>query len=137
MSHMGKKRVQSRVDPDTHDRIEEFRDTNNLSDSEAVRRLIRAGLEKKGYTDDQTNQGVFERIARPFTVALGFVLLNLSVALYAGAAVSPAMGATVALVAVGTWLSIIGIVALTGAAAAQTHIGEPLRDLVRISEVRR
>ena len=50
---MGRERIQTRADGDTIEQIEDFREDHDVSQSEAVRRLIRRGLETEGYR----NQG--------------------------------------------------------------------------------
>jgi len=44
---MGRERVQTRADPDTVEGIEQYREERELSHSEAVRRVLRAGLRVK------------------------------------------------------------------------------------------
>jgi hypothetical protein len=43
-----KKQYQTRLDPDVADRVEQYADENDLSNSEAVRRLVRTGIETVG-----------------------------------------------------------------------------------------
>jgi antitoxin component of RelBE/YafQ-DinJ toxin-antitoxin module len=43
-----KKQFQTRLDPDVADRVEQYADENDLSNSEAVRRLVRQGIEASG-----------------------------------------------------------------------------------------
>jgi hypothetical protein len=40
-----KQQFQTRLDPDVADRVEQYADENDLSNSEAVRRLVREGIE--------------------------------------------------------------------------------------------
>jgi len=40
-----KKQFQTRLDPDIAERVEDYADENDVSHSEAVRRIVRAGLE--------------------------------------------------------------------------------------------
>jgi len=42
---MGKSKYQTRLDPDDAERVDEYVAEHDLSESEAVRRLVRAGLE--------------------------------------------------------------------------------------------
>jgi hypothetical protein len=49
---MARERVQTRCDADTAESIEDFADEKELSESEAVRRLLRAGLHLHGYDVD-------------------------------------------------------------------------------------
>lgn len=49
---MGRERIQTRADEDTAEAVAEYReseDTPELTQAEAVRRLVRAGLALKGY----------------------------------------------------------------------------------------
>lgn len=43
-----KQQFQTRLDPDVADRVEQYADENDLSNSEAVRRLVRQGIEASG-----------------------------------------------------------------------------------------
>jgi hypothetical protein len=46
---MARERVQTRCDGDTADAIEQYGDDREISESEAVRRLLRIGLDAEGY----------------------------------------------------------------------------------------
>lgn len=46
---MARERVQTRCDADTVDSIEQYADDREISQSEAVRRLLRLGLDAEGY----------------------------------------------------------------------------------------
>lgn len=46
---MAKTRLQTRADSDTANAVDDFADEHNLSQSEAVRRIIRAGLSQYDY----------------------------------------------------------------------------------------
>ena len=48
-SHMGKERLPLRVDPETKDALSEYADEQDVSNSEAGRRMLRAGLSQSGY----------------------------------------------------------------------------------------
>ncbi|WP_435187003.1 hypothetical protein [Halobellus sp. EA9] len=52
---MSRERVQTRCDPDTIEQIERFTDEKEISESEAVRRLVRTGLIQKGYREPDTS----------------------------------------------------------------------------------
>lgn len=45
---MGRKKVQTRCDPNTADSIEQYAENRNISESEAIRRLLRTGLHIQG-----------------------------------------------------------------------------------------
>ena len=49
---MARQKVQTRCDSDTTDALENYADEHDVSESEAVRRLIRAGLIHHGYEID-------------------------------------------------------------------------------------
>lgn len=55
---MGRKRtrVQTRCDPKTIDKLDDYIDDNEISESEAVRRLIRTGLHIHGYKIEDYEQ---------------------------------------------------------------------------------
>ena len=46
---MGKERLPLRVDPETKDALSEYADERDVSNSEAGRRMLRAGLSQNGY----------------------------------------------------------------------------------------
>jgi len=48
---MGRERLQTRDDPDTIEQVEQYAADKDISQSEAVRRLIRTGLVEAGYRD--------------------------------------------------------------------------------------
>lgn len=54
---MGKTRWQTRLDPDDTERVEEYRDDRDLSDAEAVRRLLREGLDAVEEPDEAVADG--------------------------------------------------------------------------------
>lgn len=45
---MKREQLQARCDPDTVEAVKEYQDEKDITKSEAVRRLIRTGLEAKG-----------------------------------------------------------------------------------------
>ena len=48
---MGRERLQTRDDPDTIEQVEQYAADKDISQSEAIRRLIRTGLVEAGYRD--------------------------------------------------------------------------------------
>ena len=62
---MAQDRFQTRLPADDADRVEEYRAANEISQAEAVRRLIRAGLEAEWEDDDL---GQLERAGQTGTV---------------------------------------------------------------------
>jgi hypothetical protein len=55
-AHMAQDRFQTRLPADDADRVEEYRAAHEISQAEAVRRLIRAGLEAEFQDDDDLGQ---------------------------------------------------------------------------------
>lgn len=77
---MGKSRAQTRIDPDTESRVEEYADEREISESEALRRLIEAGLTDKGYPVEGTvrrfdQAGNFRQLLKGGLVLAHFALL--------------------------------------------------------------
>ena len=63
---MGRKRLQTRADADTADAVEDYADDHDLTQSEAVRRMIRSGLTQHGYeiaTADGMGVGQLDQLA--------------------------------------------------------------------------
>lgn len=76
---MGRKpQIQSRVDNRTQERIESFREQHDLSQSDAVRQLVRAGL-------DQEEQNKLTGMARQTGLLEGLKLIATAAAAYVGA----------------------------------------------------
>ena len=46
---MGRERLQTRADSDTVEQVRDYTQDRDISDSEAVRRLLRRGLQAEGY----------------------------------------------------------------------------------------
>lgn len=59
-----KPRLQTRAENDTANAVEAYADEHDIGESEAVRRLIRAGLIENGYADEigvATRRGTLEQ----------------------------------------------------------------------------
>ena len=89
---MGRKRqrVQTRCDPETIDALHEYIDENEVSQAEAVRRLIRVGLHIHGYEIKEYEQAIEHQRARSSAYLAGAVLLvlfGLLVGLFVGVGV--------------------------------------------------
>jgi hypothetical protein len=59
-----KPRLQTRAENDTANAVEAYADDHDIGESEAVRRLIRAGLIENGYADEidvPTRRGTLEQ----------------------------------------------------------------------------
>ena len=62
---MPRELLQARFDPDTVETVEQFAQDKDISRSEALRRLVRAGARSKGLTDDtdtDTDDGLLSRL---------------------------------------------------------------------------
>lgn len=46
---MARERIQTRDDPDVKEAVEEYAEEKDITEAEAVRRLVRTGLDAKGY----------------------------------------------------------------------------------------
>jgi len=72
---MAREKVQTRCDSDTTDAIENYADEHDVSESEAVRRLIRAGLIHHGYEIDvPTRRATLEQQVTVKTVIATLVI---------------------------------------------------------------
>ncbi len=132
---MGRKpKIQCRIERDTDESIRAYRDEldDDISQSEAVRHLLRAGLAAKGHPVAATDggNGPLERIAARRTTTLGALLFGLSIIPLLAA--TTAGTTTTALLAVGVALIPMGLGAATiwTAALAQLALARPLRALV-------
>lgn len=63
---MPRDRYQTRLPTDDADRLDDYADHHDISESEAVRRLIRAGLEAESKDDD--DRGEVQRAAQVATL---------------------------------------------------------------------
>ena len=60
---MARERIQTRADADTLNQVEQYAEDREISESEAVRRLVRAGLIEKGYRDAEAGELAAANIA--------------------------------------------------------------------------
>jgi hypothetical protein len=72
---MTRERIQTRDDPDVTEAIEEMADEKDISKAEAIRRLVRTGLEVKGYRDRDGSR--VERAAMGRYALLAILLIGL------------------------------------------------------------
>ena len=134
---MANEMFQARLPDDFAKEVHEYREKNHMSKSEAVRHLIRAGLEAETSEDDTDSTGgtytPLERLATRWTVAFGGAVLMLG-ALLLMAAYILAVANSTALAFVVAGLSSGVIAAGTGfiviAALAQLALARPLRGLL-------
>ena len=72
---MARERVQTRADADTLDQLEQYAADKEISQSEAVRRLIRTGLVAKGYRDAEAGDYAEAHINRTVRLIGGVLML--------------------------------------------------------------
>ena len=77
---MPKPRIQSRVDPNVEARVDDFADENEMSQSEAVRHLIRSGIDAETSEADADADSASERATESTLYAVA-----LTAAVYLGA----------------------------------------------------
>lgn len=132
-----KPKIQTRVERDTKDAIDAFNEDHaDLSQSEAVRHLIRAGLAEKGYpvaAADGGDRDLLETIAAPRTIGVGtaFMLLGgvfmlLGAWFAQGGMMWPAL---ISVLLMGISMTLAAIIT-TLAALAQLALARPLKGLV-------
>jgi hypothetical protein len=138
--HMAKKRANTRVEPDTNEAIEKYREDFDLGESEALRRLIRAGLASEGYSlaGDSGNvrsieDSTLERLARTavflpslLSAIIGVLLGTLGFITYAIGDVYLG-GATIAF---GLLLIVGGGLIAVSSLVAQIMLARPVRGLI-------
>ncbi len=135
-SDMAKEPITTRLDADTKTEVENYADEHEIGQTEATRRLIRAGLASEGHpvaTTDGGQDGPLERLAAPRTVLIGTVLFGLAVLPILGAqqaATAGAINVALGLVVVTNILMMLGITVIAVAALAQLALARPLRALV-------
>lgn len=130
---MGRKpKIQTRVERDTKEAIDAYvAENEDLSQAEAIRHLIRAGLAQKGHPVAAADGGSpLERLASPKTVLLGVALMLLATATLGGALVT---SLTLPLAIVGTGIVILGLLTLWTALLAQIALAKPLKGLLGLN----
>jgi len=133
-SLMAKEPITTRLDTDTKTEVDNYADDHDIGQTEATRRLIRAGLAAEGHpvatADGGAEPGPLERLATQRTTTLGVLLFGLSIIPLLAA--TTAGTTTTALLAVGVALIPMGLGAATiwTAALAQLALARPLRALV-------
>jgi hypothetical protein len=142
--HMARKPlVSTRVEHDTKDAIDAYTDSldDDISDSEATRHLLRAGLAEKGYPVAAADGGrvrtiedtTLEKLGSRDTVLLATLGLGVTLLCFLSAHFLATTGDTlfallVAVLGVFTLLLATGII--LAAALAQLMLARPLRSLV-------
>lgn len=128
--------LQSRVEHATKEAVEDYAENNDLSQSEAVRRLIQSGLAQEGYNVEGSRSWL-ERIASVRTILSGTSLLVISAIIYTASYASATSGFTTAaviMIVLGTATLVVSLVLTTSAALAQLALARPLRRLVGLGE---
>jgi hypothetical protein len=81
---MAREKYQTRLPADMAEKVDEYKDENDISQAEAVRRLVESGLEAQNEPDDETDDEI-ERAAQKgtiyFLILVGLLSLNLVVTL--------------------------------------------------------
>jgi len=78
---MGRERIQTRADGDTVEQIETYTDDHDVSQSEAIRRLIRRGLEAEGYRGNEIPDEYAEAHISETARTVGGVLIGVALLL--------------------------------------------------------
>lgn len=129
---MGRKpKIQTRVEHDTKDALDAYvEDHPEVSQSEAVRHVIRAGLASKGYPVAMTDGGTpLERIASERTLGYGLILELGSLILWIAALYTTGQ-LQLALFFGGCIFLVFAATIVAAAAIAQVALARPLRYLV-------
>lgn len=129
-TRMGRKPlIQARVEESRKQAIEDYADTQDISQSEAMRRLLDAGLAAEGYRADGSKTPL-AHLASLKTVLLGVGIMLLATAALGGALVT---SLTVPLAVAGTLLTALGVLTLWTALLAQITLARPLKGLLGLS----
>lgn len=129
-------RYQTRLQPPYSEMVDEYSEDNDIGQSEAVRRLIKRGLQAEGYvtlpTDTHPGRGFVERLASAKTALLGAVLFVLGgiALLGAGYLVSSSVYLAFGLLFFSGALTVAGTATVWLAAIAQVALSRPLRGLL-------
>ncbi len=95
---MARERIQTRDDPDVKEAVEEYAEEKDITEAEAVRRLIRTGLTVEGYDAPGTvgteaveelaeREGYVEARMNQYVRTVGGLLILLALLAYAAIAV--------------------------------------------------
>jgi len=124
--------IQARVEPDTKSALEDYAESEDLSQSEALRDLLNKALASEGY-DAKGSRSLLERLASVKMVLGGAFLFFLSALLWVPVYFFGQNGdyiAALMIVGVLMLLAISGALAISVAALAQLALARPLRGLV-------
>lgn len=132
---MGNEMFQARLDDDFADRIHQYRDENHMNKSEAVRHLLRAGLDAETATETEQEvrgRGLLERLAGAKMMMVAAVLLLTSAVSMVGAAWvgTSSILLTIALMNLSFVLMLASLTVIGVGIAAILALERPLRSLV-------
>jgi len=128
---MAKEPITTRLDTDTKTEVDNYADDHDIGQTEATRRLIRAGLAAEGHpvatADGGAEPGMVERLATWRTTTLGALLLGVAITAMLGAAQAAIGGATmtaVGIFALALALMVTGSLTIAAAALAQLTLAQ-------------
>jgi hypothetical protein len=138
-----KKQVQTRIASDTNDQLERYQEERDISQADAVRRLIRSGLANEGYPVAATDGGsarsiedtTLEKIGSPRTIGIATAIMLLGfgfMLLGAWFAQSNLWWPALASLGIMAVAYTTGAALSATAALAQLALARPLRGLVGI-----
>jgi len=132
--------IQTRVERDTKESIDRYVDSlddEDISQSEAVRHLLRAGLAEKGHpvaaTDGSGKHSLLETLASGRTMLAGALIYGLTVLpmfLAVQFAEAGNLNAAALLLLLTIGLTVAAVVVMGGVLAANAALARPLRALV-------
>jgi hypothetical protein len=134
---MAKEPITTRLDSDTKTEVENYADDRDIGQTEAARRLIRAGLAAEGHpvaTTDGGEPGPLERLGSARTALTGALLLALGIFPLAGAGLAGTGTAALGLAGLAGVLFLLGLLTIWAAVLAQLTLGRPLRALARSAD---
>lgn len=126
---MGKVHTNTRVDPDTKEQILEYADDLDVTESEAVRRLIRVGLAREGRPVTSADGGRMVELTRPTTMLISFSLVVSGLGLWIAGLFATGYAVPVYLT-LGMFAQLLGVGLAVAAVLAQLVMAKPLRGLL-------
>lgn len=120
---MAKERIQTRVEDDTFRELTEYGSEAEVSQSEAVRRLVKVGLTAEGRpVGTATHRPPIARLGSKGVLAAGVGAFAAGLLLVVGATVAASSSVPLALAALGVGIPVTTVGALTAAAAAAARM---------------
>jgi hypothetical protein len=134
---MAKEPLTTRLDADTKREVENYADEHEIGQTEAARRLIRAGLAEEGHpvtaADGSGKHSLLETLASGRTMLAGALIYGLTVLpmfLAAQFAEAGNLNAAALLLLLTIGLTVAAVIIMSGVLAANLALGRPLRALV-------